>query len=173
MMVDYSRKLKNRFQSATYFHNCLQRSMSCVPWVKSLKMRLKLLQHPLIKLLCQLLQHLSLLRSCWHIPRLGRKNNLIIYNSVFNANQKSLILHNASRLRKSTRLQITDLSPKEREAAKELIRAELTRRRSQGEKNIAIRQGKILSINQNLTTEASLNSGAGHQHINAMVINTE
>ena len=76
------------------------------------------------------------------------------------ANKRSSILRNASFLRKSEHHKNTyisqDMSFKEREAAK-VLRMELKKRRSQGEQNIVIRHGKIVTVKQTASTTASNN----------------
>ena len=84
----------------------------------------------------------------------GKARPLLI--TVVNANQRNFIWRNASKLRKSSQYKnvyiSSDLSPKQREVAKEL-RAELARRRSRGERNIVIRRGTIVTINCNSSTD--------------------
>ena len=67
-------------------------------------------------------------------------------------------MRSASSLRKSEHHKNTyilpDMTPKERESAREL-RAELRKRKSQGEVNITIRHGKIITINPRLTSNAA------------------
>jgi len=75
--------------------------------------------------------------------------------SVVDSAKRSSILRNASSLCKSEHHKNVYISPdltiKERQIAKEL-RAELKRRRSQGEQNIIIRRGKIITARQNSST---------------------
>lgn len=87
---------------------------------------------------------------------------------MLNTNQRSFLLHNASKLWKSSQYKNVDispeLSPEERQASKEL-KAELAKCKSQGEQNIAIERGKILSIQRNSSADILSNwqdSGAGH-----------
>jgi len=78
--------------------------------------------------------------------------------TIPNSNKRSSILRSASSLRKSEHHKDTfispDMTPREREAAKEL-RAELRRRKSHGEVNIIIRRGKIVTVNPRSTSAAA------------------
>ena len=87
--------------------------------------------------------------------RLGKPNQdraRPVLITIPNANVRSTILRNASSLRKTEKFENVFISPdmtvKEREEAKKL-RAELQRRRSQGEQNLVIRRGKIIINTRN------------------------
>ena len=84
--------------------------------------------------------------------RLGRRQGdkpRLLLVSIHDYDQKKLILRNAKILRESMiwgNIYISpDLTPKEREAGR-VLRSELKERKTQGETNLAIRRGKIVTL---------------------------
>ena len=90
--------------------------------------------------------------KCIRLGKVSQTRTRPVLITVPSVNVRSIILKNASSLRKSVNFKNVYISPdltvKEREKAKQL-RTELQRRRSQGELNLVIRRGKIVTILRN------------------------
>ena len=92
------------------------------------------------------------LTKCIRLGKVSQIRPRPVLLTIPNANVRSTILRSASSLRKTENFKNVYISPdmtvKEREEAKQL-RAELRRRRSEGEHNLIIRRGKIVTVTHN------------------------
>ena len=99
--------------------------------------------------------------KCIRLGKLSQTRVRPVLITVPSVNARNAILRNASSLRKSENFKNVYISPdmtvKECEEAKQL-RAELQRRRSQGERNLVIRRGKIITNIRNPPPASNTNN---------------
>jgi len=105
--------------------------------------------------------------KCIRLGKVDQNKARPVLITIPDGSKRSLILRNASSLRKTEHHKHTyispDMTPKKREIGKKL-RSEIKRHKSQGETNITIRHGKIVTINSHPTSNtctAPVNAHSG------------